>query len=134
MLEGMTGDEATPRAQAGARAQGYGETLWTPTAETIKGTRTARYTEWLAGRGVQASDYDELWRWSVTHPGTFWESVWDYFGVLGDRGTGPALRGGLMPDVEWFAGATLNYARNMLRTADTDPDRTAIISHSERAV
>ena len=37
-----------------------------------------------------------------------------------------------MPDVRWFAGATLNYARNALRTAWTDPDRTAIIFDSER--
>ena len=37
-----------------------------------------------------------------------------------------------MPDVQWFGGATLNYARNALRTAWTDPDRTAIIFDSER--
>ena len=36
-----------------------------------------------------------------------------------------------MPDVRWFPGATLNYARNALRTAQTDPDRTAIIFRSE---
>jgi acetoacetyl-CoA synthetase len=38
-----------------------------------------------------------------------------------------------MPDVRWFDGATLNYARNALRTAWTDPDRTAIIFDSERS-
>ena len=37
-----------------------------------------------------------------------------------------------MPDVQWFTGATLNYARNALRTAWTDPGRTAIIFDSER--
>ena len=37
-----------------------------------------------------------------------------------------------MPDVRWFDGATLNYARNALRTAWTDPSRTAIIFDSER--
>jgi acetoacetyl-CoA synthetase len=36
-----------------------------------------------------------------------------------------------MPDARWFTGATLNYARNALRTAQTDPDRTAIIFRSE---
>jgi acetoacetyl-CoA synthetase len=38
-----------------------------------------------------------------------------------------------MPDVRWFDGATLNYARNALRTAWTDPERTAIIYDSERS-
>jgi acetoacetyl-CoA synthetase len=51
--------------------------------------------------------------------------------VLGDRGDGPALAGA-MPEVRWFEGATLNYARNALRTAWTDPDRTAIIFSAER--
>jgi acetoacetyl-CoA synthetase len=130
MLGSMTGDEATP-AQ-GAHGPGYGATLWTPTAETIKGTQTARYQEWLAARGVPTSGYDELWRWSTDNPGAFWDSIWEYFGVLGERGSGPALEAGTMPDVRWFPGATLNYARNMLRTAHTDPDRVAIISYSER--
>lgn len=36
-----------------------------------------------------------------------------------------------MPDMRWFDGATLNYARNALRTARTDPGRTAIIFNNE---
>ena len=68
----------------------------------------------------------------MQHPGEFWTSIWDYFDVLGDRGDGPALTGTTMPGVHWFPGATLNYARNALRTAWTDPDRTAIVFGSER--
>ena len=75
--------------------------------------------------------YDELWQWSVTEPGAFWESVWEYFGVLGQRGDGPVLVGDVMPDVQWFPGATLNYARNALRAAADDPGRTAIIARGE---
>ena len=36
-----------------------------------------------------------------------------------------------MPGASWFYGATLNYARNALRTAHTEPARTAVI-YSER--
>ena len=75
--------------------------------------------------------YEELWRWSVTETAAFWESVWDYFGVLGQRGNGPVLTGGPMPDTQWFPGATLNYARNALRAAVEDPGRTAIIGCGE---
>ena len=53
--------------------------------------------------------------------------------MLGNRPQdGPALTGTTMPDVHWFPGATLNYARNALRTAAGDPDRTAVIYSSER--
>jgi acetoacetyl-CoA synthetase len=126
MLGVMTGNDAT--------GHGYGTPLWEPDARTIKNARVSRYMRWLADRGVRTGDYPALWTWSVTSPGEFWTSIWDYFDVLGDRGDGdrPALTDGTMPDVHWFPGATLNYARNALRTAWTDPDRPAIIFSSER--
>jgi acetoacetyl-CoA synthetase len=132
---------------AGLAAGDYGRLLWEPSPQVIQRARITGYLRWLADRGVEAATgeggnalraagaaraYRALWEWSVTEPGPFWDSVWDYFGVLGVRGDGPALRGGPMPDVTWFPGASLNYARNALRTALTDPDRTAVICHDER--
>ena len=138
----MAGDEASELA-----GHGYGATLWEPDAETVRNARISHYMRWLADRGIQAGNpgapagpgsaapaavYQRLWEWSVANPGEFWTSIWDYFDVLGDRGDGPALTGTTMPDVHWFPDATLNYARNALRTAWTDPDRPAIIAVSER--
>ena len=114
-------------------SRGYGAVLWEPDDKTVRDARVTRFMTWLAGRGtLNAGSYQDLWHWSVTDPAAFWSAVWDYFDVLGDRGDGPALAGEVMPDVQWFGGATLNYARNALRTAWTDPDRTAIIFDSER--
>jgi acetoacetyl-CoA synthetase len=115
-------------------SRGYGAVLWEPDEQTVHDARITRFMRWLAARrGHHFAGYDDLWRWSVTEPGAFWAALWDYFEVLGDRGPGPVLAGGAMPDVRWFDGATLNYARNALRTAWTDPDRTAIIFDSERS-
>ena len=125
MLGVMTGNDA-------AGGHGYGTPLWEPDARTVKNARVSRYMRWLADRGTSVGDYAALWAWSVTRPGDFWASIWDYFDVLGDRGDGPALTDGIMPDVHWFPGAALNYARNALRTAWTDPGRAAIIFSSER--
>jgi len=111
-------------------AQGYGRTLWEPDDTVRRHARISRYMSWL-GRGLD--DYPRLWDWSVTDPAGFWSTIWDYFEVLGDRGDAPVLTGETMPDVRWFPGATLNYARNALRTAWTDPDRTALIFTSERS-
>ena len=121
-----------PIDDEGALEPGYGELLWTPDQAVIDQAKVTAYQRWLAAdRGVETKDYDELWRWSIEDPAAFWSSIWDYFGVLGDRGAGPVLAGGPMPDVRWFDGATLNYARNALRTARTDPGRTAIIFNNE---
>jgi acetoacetyl-CoA synthetase len=135
-----TDDQGSPAGAAGAGAaanlaeagRDYGSTLWAPGPRATERAKITRYAGWLqAERGVSLAGYEELWRWSVADPGRFWGTVWDYFGVLGDRGPGPELTGGPMPDVAWFPGATINYARNVLRTAQTDPDRTAIIFASE---
>ena len=139
----MTDNEADGDLASRGPGQGYGATLWVPDASTVANARVTRYIRWLAGRGVDLAPpadatagpvaYQQLWRWSIERPGEFWTSVWDYFDVLGHRpATGPALTGTTMPDVHWFPGATLNYARNALRTAATDPARPAIAYSSER--
>ena len=118
-------------SQAG---RGYGETLWAPGTATVDRARMTHYARWLrAERGIRVAGaspdggYAGLWEWSVADVGRFWASIWDYFDVLGHRGDGPPLSGGPMPDVTWFGGATVNYARNALRHAQSDPDRTAVI-------
>jgi acetoacetyl-CoA synthetase len=133
-------------AGTGLPGRDYGEVLWEPSVAVIERARVTDYRRWLAARGVNvgeparpgatpavaaAHDYHQLWRWSVDQPAAFWGSLWDYFGVLGERGDGPVLAGGPMPDVTWFPGATLNYARNALRTAQADPARIAVIARDE---
>jgi acetoacetyl-CoA synthetase len=126
--------------EVGLRSLGrdYGEVLWQPGPAEVERARITGYRRWLASdRGVAlpgdtgTGGYRELHAWSVTEPGAFWGSLWDYFGVLGERGDGPVLTGGPMPDVSWFPGATLNYAQNALRVAATDPARIAVIARDE---
>ena len=139
---------------AGPLGRDYGEVLWRPGPDLIERARITGYRRWLASaspdpttppkdRGITVPGgsaspdpatpphYQDLWDWSVAEPAAFWDSLWHYFDVLGERGTGPVLTGGAMPDVTWFPGATLNYARNALRTARTDPARIAVIARDE---
>ena len=132
-------------AGTGLLGSGYGDVLWEPPPEVVERARVTDYRRWLAAHGVSlgepaapaasvdapARDYGRLWQWSVDEPAAFWGSLWDYFGVLGERGDGPVLAGGPMPEANWFPGATLNYARNALRTAQTDPTRIAVIARGE---
>jgi acetoacetyl-CoA synthetase len=131
------------QVETGLPSGDYGEVLWEPSAGLIGQARVSGYRRWLAGRGVAAGgppattaagaarDYRALWQWSVDSPAAFWGSLWDYFGVLGTRGDGPVLAGGPMPDVTWFGGTTLNYARNALRPVLTEPGRPAVIARDE---
>jgi acetoacetyl-CoA synthetase len=130
-----TDNEVMPgNGSTGLLGRDYGQVLWRPDPELIERARITDYRRWLASdRGVdlRGGGYRELWDWSVAEPAAFWDSLWDYFDVLGERGTGPVLAGGPMPDVTWFPGASLNYARNALRVARTDPARIAVIARDE---
>jgi len=94
--------------------------LWTPCAERIAQSNITAFiaqvnTRWQAG----ASDHASLYEWSIREPERFWESVWDFAGVIGDKGPAPFLADGArMPGAKWFPGARLNFAENLLRRRD----------------
>jgi acetoacetyl-CoA synthetase len=107
-----------------------GELLWAPGPEVVASSRLTDYAAWLAREGGLAmAGYSELWEWSTSNIASFWDSIWRYFEVVGDRGRGPVLTGGAMPQIEWYPGATLNYAENALRAASGS--EAALIALSE---
>ena len=92
------------------------EPTWSPTALRVADANLTRFMRWLGDRGQAVTDWDALWRWSVTEPGAFWDALYAYAGVVGERGDGPALADAeRMPGARWFAGTRLNFAENLLR-------------------
>ena len=66
-------------------------------------------------------NYGALHRWSVAHKEQFWSAIWDHFQILGDKGPAPwLLHADRMPGAEWFPGAHINYAENLLRPGRDD--------------
>lgn len=95
---------------------GPGAVIWRPSPVLVRECSMSRFRSWLASEGyVRAANYHELWNWSVTEVGEFWQAMWDFEEIVGDRGEGPALAGE-MPQVRWFSGASLNYAEHLFRT------------------
>ncbi|MFZ0995496.1 MAG: acetoacetate--CoA ligase [Candidatus Dormiibacterota bacterium] len=106
-----------------------GALLWTPRPELVASSRLTDYAAWLTrARGIQTGDYPELWEWSSKEIASFWDSIWCYFDVVGDRGGGAALAGSSMPGAEWYPGATLNYAENALRFNSGSEDALVALS------
>jgi acetoacetyl-CoA synthase len=67
-----------------------------------------------AERGADETDYDALWRWSVTEPADFWTSVRDFFDVS-LYGSPTTVLSGEMPHARWFDGTRLNYVEQIFR-------------------
>ena len=91
--------------------------LWQPSPERRARTRLTAFLGQIASDwGVALDGYDALHAWSVTHLDRFWESVWRFGQIVGERGAGPALvNGDQMPGARFFPGARLNFAANLLR-------------------
>ncbi|WP_026060567.1 acetoacetate--CoA ligase [Pseudaminobacter salicylatoxidans] len=91
--------------------------LWTPSAERIAAAPiTAFMAEASARAGRQLSGYAELHTWSVTEREAFWNLVWDFCGVVGDKGERVLANGERMPGARFFPDACLNFAENLLKT------------------
>ena len=93
------------------------------------------YQDWLrAERGLHFDDYDALWRWSTTELDVFWQSIWEFFDIQSPTPHLGVLTKNVMPGAEWFPGAQLNYARQVLRhVAGADAaGMPAIVARNER--
>lgn len=105
-----------------------------PSPKRIAQSELTRYQQWLREtQGVEAQTYEQLHAWSVDHLEEFWDSIWEFFDIIGERGTGPVRVGDSIPETQWFPGARVNYAENVLRWAQERPGDEAIVGLHESA-
>tara|TARA_B100000676_G_scaffold198553_1_gene195138 strand:- start:1300 stop:3252 length:1953 start_codon:yes stop_codon:yes gene_type:complete len=109
------------------------EVLWQPSAERIAATNFEHFrTEASAKFGLSLKDFWDVHQWSVDAREQFWGFLWDYAGVIGERGSERVLDNvDAMPGADWFPDAKLNFAENLLRRAD---DKLAFIFQGEDQV
>ena len=96
------------------------EILWQPRPEAAAATQIMALAREQGFTGADA--VDQVWAWSVAQPEAFWQRVWDLGGVRASVPAEAVLRhGDRMPGAEWFPGARLNFAENLLRRDDATP-------------
>ncbi len=99
------------------------QALWQPDARRMDAALLTRFRGQLARRHPElaAADYPALQAWSVSQDEAFWNALWEFCEVIGER-SGPIRDGRTMPGARYFPGARLNFAENLLeRGADADP-------------
>jgi acetoacetyl-CoA synthetase len=88
-----------------------GTLLWEPSDERRQKAVVGRFFEAI---GQPGADPQDVWRWSVNSLDSFWDAIWTFGNVIGERGDGPVLADRAMPGAVWYPGARLNYAENAL--------------------
>jgi acetoacetyl-CoA synthetase len=104
--------------------------LWTPSPERAAASQLASFRRAIERRhGAVLPDYPALHAWSLAHRAEFWPAVWDFCGVIGERGERAVVDADAMPGARWFPDARLNFAENLLRRRD---GTTALVARDER--
>ncbi len=112
--------------------QPQSEPLWRPTPEAVAAHPMTHFAERASeGAGHAIEGYDALHRWSVEDRGAFWDLVWDFCGVIGEKGRRRLVDGDRMPGAQFFPDASLNFAENLLRR---DDDSEAMVFRGEDKV
>jgi acetoacetyl-CoA synthetase len=103
--------------------------LWIPSAERVAASQVMAFlTEVNRRHGTRLDDYRDLHAWSVDHPDLFWSLVWDFCGVVGEKGERLVADHGKMPGARYLPDATINFAENLLRRSD---DAEALVFRGE---
>ncbi|HEV2000655.1 MAG TPA: acetoacetate--CoA ligase [Xanthobacteraceae bacterium] len=96
--------------------------LWAPSPERAQATQLVAFRDGVNRRyGMRLGPYPDLHTWSVAHRAEFWDAVWDFTGIVGDKGGRRLVDGEAMPGAKFFPDASLNFAENLMRRHDAAP-------------
>lgn len=107
--------------------------LWSPSADRAATSGMAAFRAFCEKRsGSSFADTPALQDWSLEQPTDFWDAIWDFFGVVGEKGSVPIENASAMPGARFFPEARLNFAENLLRQLEgIDGEADAIMSICE---
>lgn len=77
---------------------------------------------------MPGADYPALHRRSVDDPGWFWDAVWDFCGIAGEKGPAAFEAGEGIGSARFFPGGKVSYAENLLRGP---PERVCLLAAAE---
>ena len=104
--------------------------LWVPSKERQAASNISRFIDGLnRSHGLQISSYSQLYQWSVNEISDFWAVMWEFAGIRASQSYDTVIDDlHCFPGAQWFPGARLNFAENLLRYRD---DRPALVFRGE---
>ena len=107
--------------------------LWQPSQQQIDDSQISQFREIVNRKyNLNLTDYNDLYDWSISCPEYFWESIWKFAHIIASESYTQICDDiSKMPGAEWFSGARLNFAENLLKYSD---DKIAIKFYGEDKV
>jgi len=104
--------------------------LWLPSEERKRDANIIRFLREINTRhALNLQSYPELYQWSIENIPEFWAAMWDFAGIKATQTYDQVIEDlRKFPGANWFPGARLNFAENLLRYRD---DQLAFIFRGE---
>ena len=92
------------------------EVVWSPSDKRVKSSQMHKFMQNINKKyNINLSSFSELHTWSIENKTQFWELIWDFFDIIGSKGTKPYIDPlNKMPGSKFFPNGKVNYAENML--------------------
>ena len=104
-----------------AETQAAERPVWRPSRERITHSQLMAFLARANQRhGLKLESYRDLHAWSLAQRPEFWDLVWDFCDLIGEKGERRVLDGDAMPGARFFPDAKLNFAENLLRASSAD--------------
>ena len=63
--------------------------LWSPSEEKIKSSSMYHFMETINKKyALNIHNYKDLHQWSINNRNNFWEEIWDFYKLIGEKGQG----------------------------------------------
>lgn len=103
--------------------------VWEPSRARINASAITRFRLTVNERfGLTLADSSDLHLWSIANLADFHDALWDFAGLVGEKGARAFVPGERMEQARFFPDARLNVAENLLKK--TGPD-DAIVFRGE---
>jgi len=108
--------------------------LWSPSKEQVAQANCTKFTTKInQSFDINLVSFQELYLWSIENPESFWNVLWDFTGVIGNKGNNILEDKDQMPGAKWFSDSKVNFAENLLNQSNRikDSNKKAIVFWGE---
>lgn len=106
--------------------------LWDPAQHKPEETRLAEFSRFIGVSGAfDQKHFEAIQNWAVQNPAAFWNAVWDFGAVIGERSGEVIAKIRDVPWARFFDDSKISYAENMLAHVERKPNTPAIIARTQ---
>lgn len=111
--------------------------LWDPAKNGADMSRLADFARFAEARtgqsfgGFDQQAFAKIQAWAIQKPEEFWSAVWDFAGIIGDKGDVVIECTKNVPWARFFSDSKISYAENMLHRVHKKPEDPAIIARTQ---